>query len=122
MHILKRKAVDLISQKLKLPVTGTEQDWDIELADPTRIDEFITLFKQDSSLDNEQKYTLMALILASYEDALQEGNPLNDTWEYVKKTLKNDLTYSDLVEYWSLPTETDEDNFFGLTPFIRSLG
>lgn len=121
MHRLKRRAVKFISQKLNLPVTGGEQDWDIELADPTRIEEFVMLFKQDSGLDTEQKYALMALILASYEDALQGGQPLNGSWDYIKKTLKNDLTYSDLIEYWSLPTENNEGNLFGITPYIRSL-
>ena len=122
MHILKKRAVEAISQKLNLSVTGSEQDWDIELADPTRINEFLTVFKQDSSLDSEQKYTLMALILASYEDALQEGKPLVDNWEYIKETLKDDLTYSDLVDYWSLPTDSNEVNLFKITPYIRLLG
>ena len=121
MHILKRESIEVVSQKLSLSVTGAEQDWDIELANSSRIDKFLAVFRQDSSLTIEQKYALMALILASYQDALQEGKPLNDGWNYVKEILKNDSNYCDLVDYWSLPNEKNEDDLFEITPYIRLL-
>lgn len=122
MHILTKQAIDTISQKLHLSTTGTEQDWDIELADSVRIDEFLTLFKQDSSLNNEQKYALMALILASCDDALQEGKLLAmESWTYIKWVLNTDPLYQNLVDYWSIPTAENQDDLFALTPYLRSI-
>ncbi|MBN8822318.1 MULTISPECIES: hypothetical protein [unclassified Spirosoma] len=122
MHILTQQAINIVSQKLHLPITGLEQDWDIELADSSRIDEFLTLFKQDNNLDNEQKYVLMALILASCDDALQEGKALSrDSWTYIEWVLKTHSIYHALIDYWGLPTSKNENDLFALTPYIRAI-
>jgi len=54
---------------LLLPTSGKEQDWDIELADAIRLDEFLNVLDHQH-LSDDQKHALMALIIASYDDFL----------------------------------------------------
>ncbi|MGE8299104.1 MAG: hypothetical protein ACN6OW_05980 [Sphingobacterium paramultivorum] len=52
---------------------GREQDWDIEMVDSNRKNEFIDLYHQ-YDLGFEEKVALMSLITASYDDFLNENN------------------------------------------------
>jgi len=69
--ILKEKVIAALSKKLSLPYTGTEQDWEIEMADSSQINEFIDLYHQHD-LAFEERMALMPLIVASYDDYLNE--------------------------------------------------
>ena len=42
----KKETIAILNKKLSLPYTGTELDWDIEMADFNRINEFIDLYHQ----------------------------------------------------------------------------
>ncbi|WP_333624732.1 hypothetical protein [Sphingobacterium siyangense] len=44
--IQKKETIAILNKKLSLPYTGTELDWDIEMADFNRINEFIDLYHQ----------------------------------------------------------------------------
>jgi len=39
--ILKKEIIEQLSNELALPFTGIEQDWDIEMADSNRINDFL---------------------------------------------------------------------------------
>jgi len=118
MHILNKQAIIALNQKLHLPANGQEQDWDIELANPGRIDEFFSVFKENKQIDSEQRYALMALTLASCEYALQEGKALNESWEDIKRILTTDPLYKNLLDYWSLPTNGEVDDTFAITAYL----
>ena len=48
------------------------QDWGIINADPNRIEEFISYYEENNTLHTTQKFELQELILASFNDALDE--------------------------------------------------
>ena len=58
------QAVEVLNRLLALPVHGQEQDWEIELADSTRLGEFLELFESDR-LDLEGRSALALLIMSS---------------------------------------------------------
>lgn len=121
-YILNRKAVEVITQRLNLPATGQEQDWDIELADPTRLREFLNIYHQAQDLSELEKYALMALILASCDDAIQDKGSVNkDYWEEISAILQSTPRYQALVDSWALPGEINVDDQYSLTPYMRLL-
>ncbi|MBW3518534.1 hypothetical protein [Flavobacterium sp. NKUCC04_CG] len=119
---MKKEIIEPLSKELLLPYTGIEQDWDIEMADSSRIDEFIKFYKDRSLCDN-QKVALMSLILSSYDDFLNNNNlEVDKRWNEIKSIIKSErLIFVDLVEYWSLSNEIVQDNFFRITPLLRKL-
>ncbi|MHA7831415.1 MAG: hypothetical protein ACX93O_09960 [Flagellimonas sp.] len=114
--------MEQLSKELSLPYTGTEQDWDIEMADSNRIDEFIK-FYNESNLCDDKKVAVMALILSSYDDLLNENNlEIDKRWNGIRLILKSEkLIFNDLIEYWSLNDKKDIIDLFKITPLVRTI-
>ena len=121
--ILKKEIIEQLSKELSLPFTGIEQDWDLEMANSDRISDFLKFYKQNS-LSVDKKIAIMSLILASYDDFLNENDLENDDkWNEIKSVLKSErVIFNDLIDYWSLSSELEEDKFFRITPLIRQIG
>lgn len=119
--IFKKEILKHLSQELLLPFTGIEQDWDIEMADSNRIKDFIK-FYEDKELSLDEKVALVALIIASYNDFLEENNlQIDRIWNSIKRILEFEKdNFTELINYWALDNEKEE-NIFKITPLIRSL-
>lgn len=120
--ILKKEIIEQLSKELLLPFTGIEQDWDIEMANSNRIDEFIKFYKE-SSLCDDKKVAVMSLILSSYDDLLNENNlEIDDRWNEIKSILESErVIFIDLINYWSLFNEVDDKNLFRITHLLRNI-
>ena len=120
--ILKKEVIERMSKELSLPFTGVEQDWDIEMANSKRIGSFLEFYTQND-LSNDEKIAIMALIIASYDDFLNENDLEIDTkWNEIKKILGSEkIIFNELVNYWSLNNEEDKSNLFRITPLIKSI-
>lgn len=116
--ILRKEIIEQLSKKLSLPYMGIEQDWDVELADKNRVDEFISYYNEND-LSAEMKYAAMSIILASYDDFLNDKELDSDyRWHEIEKILKSEKeVFSDLIEYWAVDSEIE--NVFRITPLIR---
>ena len=117
--ILTKEAIESISQKLSLPFTGVEQDWEVELASSERVNEFVS-FYQDTSLSLEEKKALMSLVFASYDDYLNEHEiDKNELWSEIVLLVQSDkYLFKELINYWSLEGETSPENYFKITPLV----
>lgn len=120
--ILKKEIVEQLSKELLLPYTGIEQDWDIEMANPNRINDFLN-FYQKNDLSVNKKIAVMSLILASYEDFLTENSlESDDRWNDVSLILESErVIFVDLINHWSLKEEVKEDDLFLITPLMRDI-
>ena len=120
--ILKKEIIEQLSKELSLPFTGREQDWDIEMANSNRINDFLKFYKHND-LSNDKKAAIMSLMLASYEDFLNERNiEIDDKWNEIKSVLESErVIFVELIHYWSLDNEVEEDNLFRITPLIRNI-
>ena len=120
--ILKLEVIESLSKRLELPYTGIEQDWDIEMANPDRIEEFLSYLK-NTELDKSEKIAMMSLIIASFEDLLNEDETNErqcDLWNNIKIMLESDFElFSDIITYWSLIDE--KENVFAITHYIRKV-
>jgi hypothetical protein len=88
------------------------------LADKNRVDEFI-FYYNENDLSFEMKYATMSIILASYDDFLNDIEIDSDyRWFEIEKILKSEKEiFRDLLEYWAVDSEIE--NVFRITPLIR---
>jgi hypothetical protein len=119
--MLTKISISKLTQRLSLPASGTEQDWDIELADKTRLGAFLAAY-EDPSTSADDKFALMALLLASVDQHLGDNATLPGEWDRVVKLLAEqpDL-HREQIEYWARTEENDPEGWFCLTPHIRDV-
>jgi len=116
-----REAYTRLNQLLALPATGHEQDWDVELADATRLHEFVSLY-QKGFLAEEEKQVLMGLIIASADEAVRRDGELPSEWSSIQDLLLRDRKlHEDALLCWGLPGEEDPDAMFYISPAVRAI-
>lgn len=119
--ILDTGTIKAINLMLNLHASGNEQDWELELADEHRLGEFIS-FLTETNLTSQEKYAVLSLILASYNDflALKVDDDLV-IWNKIIQIIDEDVVlYTDILNYWAIWTEVNEDDLFVITPLVRS--
>lgn len=107
---------------LRLPHDPYMQDWEIECADPRRVEESLHCYDEHAVTDYE-RFTLMALILGSFEEYHGSEGPERLVWNQIKAIIERDLTvHRDHVLYYACPeTDVPEDWCFPITPLMREL-
>ena len=115
------RPLDRISNLIGIDLYGCGQDWDLTCANPERVEEFCDIYERES-LSDFDKRELMSLIVASYDDAIYTGTPSEQTWQRVRRLLEAEFPiHEEIVEYWSLPKESDSNNVFPITPLMREI-
>lgn len=117
---LRRETIERLCKELSLPCKGNEQDWDIELADKNRVDEFIS-FYNDNDLSIDMRYGTMSILPASYDDLLDDtGIDRDYRWREIERMLKSDKqVFLELVDYWAIEHEVAD--LFRITPLVREV-
>ena len=120
-------AITALAKRFNLPYAREMQDWEYEVADADRIDEFLAAY-DSGELSDDEKFTLMAMLLQSFLNAIDEGkNFLATTWNHFLNLLERDIDiHIYLVWYWSSVDkhEADIDNpdyMFSISPFMRTI-
>lgn len=113
-----RKAINTISAHFSLPNEDWMQDWEIQVAEFSRLDEFIDAYRS-ADLDDDERFTLMAVII----HCLDRPEGLSDPrWETVVGFLERDLEiHASTIVYWSCSGRNDPDEQFFTTPLFRAL-
>jgi hypothetical protein len=118
MMTFTKTSMDLLTDRLSLPATGHEQDWDVELADPDRLKEFLETY-YDPSLTADDRSALAALLLASVDRYLMNRDELPAEWGHICELLRRDKRlHRELIQYWN-DEESEPENAFRLTPHLR---
>ena len=118
-----RDAIDKLAARFELPNHPWMQDWELEVSDPARIDEFLAAYISEQ-LSDDEKFTLMETIIASFDELAATGRNLDaDTrWRLTRSLLQNNIplhAYS--VWYWSRLDAEEEDEMFCISPLIRDV-
>jgi hypothetical protein len=96
------------------------QDWDIGLADPQRIAEFLDLY-EGGTLSEVERFALMELVVASFDELLGLTGAVGQIWRRIRSHLMRERTLHEAtIEYWSCD-EPDSGGGFLVTPYIRQL-
>lgn len=117
-----KETIDSLCKKLNLPKPHMySQDWEEEVADSQRIEEFITCYKNQITDENE-KFTLMIIIINSCNDALSDGILDKGCWEEVEHALIEDYEiHKETIGYWSTDEIENDEDCFAITPLIRKI-
>ena len=99
------------------------QDWEYQVADPTRIDEFLTAY-ESAGLSDDEKFTLMQTIIEPFNDFATLGGDLGSDprWQRTLSLVDSNIplhAYS--VWYWSRLDAKEQDEMWYVTPFIRQV-
>lgn len=115
-----RAAIDSLAARFGLENHPGMQDWQWEVSDPERIEEFLTAYTS-GELDDDERFTLMETILESLEESqrLPESDPL---WAVTLDNLEtNILLHAPTILYWSA-IENDEIAWsWKIVPFCRRI-
>jgi hypothetical protein len=95
------------------------QDWGIINADPKRVEEFINYYKNNQSLYSNQKFVIQELIIASFNEAMDEGI-VSEAMEtkFVNFLISNKQDLEFHLKYWSSLEDSEE---FPISDFLKKL-
>jgi hypothetical protein len=97
------------------------QDWEHECADANRLAEFLTLYEL-GGLSDDDRFALMALIISSFDHWLREGGTDDAVSQRIRRHLLANFNLHEwTIHYWCLSDESDPDNVFHATPFMREI-
>lgn len=117
-----RISEEKLSKRLGLFWDEETQDWDLIVSDPSKLDIFLNVYQTELK-DDDDKFTLMGLIIASFDDCLEETNTdFEKKWKVCRTILEKEcfLHYSSIM-YWSFLEGKDEESIFSLTPYMREV-
>lgn len=118
-----RETINSLIDKLDLPeLDPFMQDWEYEVGNSTRIEEFVAYY-ENHSLTIKEKFALMIIIISSFDDYLSEGKAIQIEafWRKIKKNLLTDHEiHIHTIAYWAIEEEELED-CFAVTPYIREV-
>ena len=101
-----------------LPYDKSIQDWELELANHKEVSSFIQHF-DDKSLVDSDKIALFALIVSSYDDALNYNKgSLQIENRFIKIASDNIKLLSGVIDYWS-QYDRQEENLFKISRLMR---
>ena len=110
--IFSEKCIQFLNQSLKLDASGSEQDWDLGLANPDRLDEFIEYYESNLDLKSEIKRPLIALIVASLDEKINSTNHRKYFLKIFDIMNKNKKIFEEIYDKWGFdPTYPKEDQF-----------
>lgn len=105
----------ILADRFGLPYSGDMQDWELEVADPARIPDFLREF---DVLPGDTMDCWAELLMASFDDAVNLGTFSSTDWERYAELLSRDRErYRGLLEYWSQGGVKPDDHF-AVKPFI----
>jgi hypothetical protein len=111
-----------LSDRLGLYWEESMQDWEFTVSDSRRLSDFLKVYQTE--LDNDDdKFTLMSLIVSSFDDGLSEADTeVKKMWEICRTILEKEcFLHFSIIKYWSLLEEKDEENVFSITPYMREI-
>ena len=113
-------AIDKLAETFSLPNTSAMQDWEWQVADSGRIEEFLNEYKKQSITDDE-RFTLLEILLQSFEETETDLNK-NELWQEMLGLAKqNHKLHAHTIWYWSDFENDNEEDQWKVTPYMRKL-
>jgi len=116
-------AMKALARRFGFPLEDWMQDWEYQVADFERIDEFIAAYG-GGELSEDEKFVLMETIIESFEDLARRGSDLTGDarWGRILVVLDQNIAlHAYTVWYWScLDAETSDEPFF-VSALIRQV-
>ena len=113
-------AIASLAARFDLPNDPDMQDWEWEVADSGRIDEFLAVL-ESADLTDDERFTLMETVVQSFEDspAQPEADP---RWVRVLDLIERRIAlHIHSVWYWADLENDCEDETWRVAPTLRGL-
>jgi hypothetical protein len=115
-----RAAIDKLAATFSLPNTPDMQDWEWEVADPDRVEEFLNEYKNGNNTDDE-KFVLLEMLLQSFEESELDLNK-NEKWKELLELIQSNFKIHEYtIWYWSVFDAESKEEQWRVTPFMREL-
>lgn len=101
-------AQQTINGLLGLPASGREQDWEMELADPTRIHEMLEVASRDT-LSFDEKCAACLLLIASLEKANEAGELEQAVIQETQRLLAANPPVQEAMDFFWIKQKQAED-------------
>jgi hypothetical protein len=118
-NIVGSDAIVRLTVKLRLHVTEGGQDWALEVSDPERTGEFLDVY-ETQPLDDEERYELLELIIASFDLYLGRGPDDRMTARVRRHLIESFEEHRHTVEYWARLREPETAGW-AITPLMREV-
>jgi hypothetical protein len=118
-----RATILSLSQKLNLPREAADYgDWEYVVTDPDRISDFLELYQNDLSLNDNEKQTLAIVLIGSFDDAVLAGIFSEEVWKNTVRLFERDaVLLLPVLNYWACWDTEDIDDCFYITQRMREL-
>lgn len=114
-------SIQRVAGKLGLAFEPSMQDWSLEVCDATRVAEFIEAYRDDT-FDDDDRFTTMALIIASLDDAVCAGWEIQDHLSRIAPILSADFQlHAYTLWHWYCDGVSERDVWHNITPAIRQM-
>lgn len=94
------------------------QDWEWEVADPARFEEYVDLYEGEE-LSADEKFSLMEIILQCVEDAESDAARKTKWLRVVSHLRRNVRLHEFTLRYWAMWEATEADHKFCVSDFVR---
>lgn len=115
-----KEAIEKLANTFSLPNHSGMQDWEYEVADPNRILEFFSEYK-NGKLTDDEKFTLLEVLLQSFEESEIELNESKTWLELLKLIQLNFRIHKYSIWYWSVYDAEADCEKWRITPFMREI-
>ncbi len=122
MEFITPKSIEGLVTKMGFPKPGKyTQDWECEVADHTRVREWMSEY-QRSDLNDEERFALVMIIVESMNDALLIESITNQDLIIFKRLLIDNYTlHRNTLGDWADWEQTDLTDSHAITPTIREI-
>lgn len=109
-----------LASRFDLVYSERMQDWEWEVADPLRFEEFFNVYSS-TALSNGEKFSLMEIIIQSIEET-EDLNIFSARWKIIEPILiDNHILHHHSIMYWSCYDESSEEGMFRISKHMRSV-
>jgi hypothetical protein len=110
-----------LANRLQLPYDPSMQDWEWEVADPSRFEEFLEVYSSGDLTDDE-RFTLMEMLIECVEEM---GLPMigsSPQWQTIaSRLLARPELHVSSVRYWSCLDDRDLEDCFRVSGPMRAI-
>jgi hypothetical protein len=108
-----------LAERFNLPFHESMQDWEWEIADEARFDEFLAAYSADD-LDDHERFSLMEILVQCVDDS--PARCLNSRWSQIELLLvSNPTLHAFTIAYWAQSEETESCALFNVSLRMRHL-
>jgi hypothetical protein len=109
-----------LASRFGLPYSDDMQDWEWQVADSQRFQEFLVTYRS-AELSDDERLSLMEILVQCVDD-MGSSSQAGTAWAELEPLLANALQlHGTTIEYWSCLGEANPESQFNVSPQMRKI-